>query len=230
LDKPLEDMDISFPSELSDWTGVESTAPNTREPVACKSGPLDLPTRPGDLTVEALSDSHSQATTQCPPEKDSPNAQQPQNGTSTPSSVVDRTKSILRFPVDLVRNLVNRFTLRPDHVTSSLDCNSAPIHPETLVVPQQPRKADNQSSIEIQWAIKSFEHANAHFRLLCSIDDPKSLRLTGVDNEIYEEFKTQFPDLQIDVISEDDLKSPESKAVSQKTDRHLTTFELLHNW
>ncbi|KAA0191847.1 hypothetical protein FBUS_10364 [Fasciolopsis buskii] len=71
-----------------------------------------------------------------------------------------------------------------------------------------------KSNIEIRWAIKSFEHAEAHFCLLCSVDDAKHLRLTGMDDEIYEQFENQFPDLKVDVLSEDDLKSPDSKAVS----------------
>ena len=49
-------------------------------------------------------------------------------------------------------------------------------------------------------------------QLLSSID-PKVLRLTKLDDQIYEEFKRCFSKLAIDILVEDDLKSKESKEV-----------------
>lgn len=43
--------------------------------------------------------------------------------------------------------------------------------------------------------------------------DPTALKLTKMDDEIYEEFRKDFPDLKIDVIKEDELKSAEAKEV-----------------
>ncbi|KAF8566022.1 hypothetical protein P879_08450 [Paragonimus westermani] len=71
----------------------------------------------------------------------------------------------------------------------------------------------NDPNIELQWAIKSYEHAETHFRLLCSVSDLTGLRLTRMDDVIYEEFNNTFPDLDVSVISEERLKSPESKVI-----------------
>lgn len=43
--------------------------------------------------------------------------------------------------------------------------------------------------------------------------DPTVLKLTKMDDEIYEEFRKDFPDLKIDAIKEDELKSAEAKEV-----------------
>ena len=37
-----------------------------------------------------------------------------------------------------------------------------------------------------------------------------------MDNEIYEEFRQDFPDFKVDVINEEDLKSVEAKEASFK--------------
>ncbi|TGZ58886.1 hypothetical protein CRM22_009383 [Opisthorchis felineus] len=71
----------------------------------------------------------------------------------------------------------------------------------------------NDPNIELQWAIRSYEHAETHFRLLCSVSDLAGLRLTRMDDQIYEEFGKVFPDLDVSILSEDQLKSPESKAL-----------------
>lgn len=44
--------------------------------------------------------------------------------------------------------------------------------------------------------------------------DPTALKLTKMDDEIYEEFRKDFPDLKIDIIKEDELKSAEAKEVN----------------
>nr|CAG4641321.1 EOG090X0HAI [Eulimnadia texana] len=68
----------------------------------------------------------------------------------------------------------------------------------------------NDSTIEALWAMKAFEHAEVYFNLLCSVD-PKLLKLTKVDNDIYKDFREQFPALDITKLTEDELKSPEAK-------------------
>lgn len=52
---------------------------------------------------------------------------------------------------------------------------------------------------------------NFVFQILCSVD-PKLLRLTPHDNQIYKAFKDTFPDIEVDKIDEDKLKSSEGKA------------------
>nr|CAG4648982.1 EOG090X0HAI [Polyphemus pediculus] len=68
----------------------------------------------------------------------------------------------------------------------------------------------NDSTIEELWAIKAFEHAEIYFNLLSSID-PKILRLTKLDDQIYKEFRALFPSLSVAVINQDEIKSPEAK-------------------
>lgn len=43
--------------------------------------------------------------------------------------------------------------------------------------------------------------------------DTKFLRLTPIDDEIYRHFREQFPDMKVDIISEDEIKSPSQKEV-----------------
>jgi hypothetical protein len=50
------------------------------------------------------------------------------------------------------------------------------------------------------------------FQLICSVD-PKLLRLTPHDDKIYKEFRRLFPDLQIEVLNEDDIKNDAFKIV-----------------
>jgi len=50
------------------------------------------------------------------------------------------------------------------------------------------------------------------FQLICSVD-PKSLKLTPYDDKIYNEFRRLFPDLKIDVLDEESIKSDASKIV-----------------
>ena len=69
----------------------------------------------------------------------------------------------------------------------------------------------NDGMVEELWAMKAVEHAEVHFNLLCSVD-PRQLHLTPYDNEIYEEFRRQFPDLDVSVVKEAELKSGEGKS------------------
>lgn len=51
---------------------------------------------------------------------------------------------------------------------------------------------------------------NIAFQILCSVD-PKLLRLTSHDDHIYQLFRDTFPNMKIDKIQEDELKSLEAK-------------------
>ncbi|XP_069677851.1 protein PBDC1 [Periplaneta americana] len=69
---------------------------------------------------------------------------------------------------------------------------------------------DNDPSVEAMWAMKAMEHAEVYFNILCSVD-PKFLKLTPHDDNIYKTFREEFPDLKVDKLDEDQLKSPEAK-------------------
>ncbi|XP_050294085.1 protein PBDC1 [Anthonomus grandis grandis] len=70
---------------------------------------------------------------------------------------------------------------------------------------------ENDQTVEALWAMKAYEHAEVYFNILCSVD-PKLLRLTPEDDLIYKLFREEFPNLDIKVIRESELKSPKEKA------------------
>ncbi|KAM0734834.1 Protein PBDC1 [Formica fusca] len=69
---------------------------------------------------------------------------------------------------------------------------------------------DNDPSVEAMWAMKAMEHAEVYFNILCSVD-PKLLRLTPHDENIYKAFRENFPNMKVDKIDEDEFKSPQQK-------------------
>lgn len=74
-----------------------------------------------------------------------------------------------------------------------------------------PNKFGNSADLELQWAMKAYHHAETYFNLIRSVD-PRLLKLTRLDDEIYEDFRKTFPNLKIDVLNEEEMKSPEGKA------------------
>ncbi|XP_075766944.1 protein PBDC1 isoform X2 [Pelodiscus sinensis] len=69
----------------------------------------------------------------------------------------------------------------------------------------------NDPNIEMIWAMKAYQHAEVYFNLISSVD-PKFLKLTKVDDQIYAEFRKSFGDLKIDVLDPEELKSEPAKA------------------
>ncbi|XP_053573927.1 protein PBDC1 [Bombina bombina] len=68
----------------------------------------------------------------------------------------------------------------------------------------------NDPNVEMIWAMKAYQHAEVYFNLISSVD-PRLLKLTRLDDVIYTTFREQFPELQIDVLDPDDLKSSAAK-------------------
>ncbi|KAM3924245.1 protein PBDC1 [Leptodactylus fuscus] len=68
----------------------------------------------------------------------------------------------------------------------------------------------NDPNVEMVWAMKAYQHAEVYFNLISSVD-PRLLKLTRLDDKIYTIFRSEFPDLRIDVIDPEDLKSPAAK-------------------
>ncbi|KAI9032295.1 putative polysaccharide biosynthesis protein [Hyaloraphidium curvatum] len=73
-----------------------------------------------------------------------------------------------------------------------------------------PETVENNPDIERQWAEKAFRHAETYMKLLSSLPAAK-LKLTPLDDDIYTNFRTTFPDLNVAVLDEEDLKSPAAK-------------------
>lgn len=71
-----------------------------------------------------------------------------------------------------------------------------------------PETAQNNEDVEHHWALKAMMHAETYFNMLTSL--PK-VKLTPNDDLLYSEFRASFPDLKIQDIVEDDLKSEEQK-------------------
>ncbi|XP_005812650.1 protein PBDC1 [Xiphophorus maculatus] len=68
----------------------------------------------------------------------------------------------------------------------------------------------NDPRLEAMWAMKAYNHAEVYFNLISSVD-PKFLKLTKVDDQIYLSFRETFKDLDVKRLKEEDLKSDEAK-------------------
>ncbi|VDN11608.1 unnamed protein product [Dibothriocephalus latus] len=66
----------------------------------------------------------------------------------------------------------------------------------------------------MSWAIAAYDHAETHFSLLCVVPDCRQLKLSANDDLIYKKFRQVFPDLEVERLTEDALKSPDQKEVS----------------
>ncbi|KAF8801203.1 DUF757-domain-containing protein [Phlegmacium glaucopus] len=79
-----------------------------------------------------------------------------------------------------------------------------------------PNNAQNLMEIEKQFAVKAVEQAQTYWNLLEKVN-PKDLKLTKIDDEIYEHTMKTFPELaepphdKLVKLDEDWMKSPEGK-------------------
>ncbi|CAG8456997.1 5844_t:CDS:2 [Paraglomus occultum] len=68
----------------------------------------------------------------------------------------------------------------------------------------------NLPDIETQWVVRATHHAETYFNIINSID-AKTFNLTKIDDEIYDDFMKTFPEVNLNDVDEDQLKSPEGK-------------------
>lgn len=61
--------------------------------------------------------------------------------------------------------------------------------------------------------------SNLPVQLISSVD-PKFLKLTKMDDQIYKEFREGFKDFEIKLLKEGDLKSDKAKAVGVNVSRY----------
>ncbi|KCV71832.1 hypothetical protein H696_01251 [Fonticula alba] len=73
-----------------------------------------------------------------------------------------------------------------------------------------PNALGNNQDIELAWAELAFKFAETHEKLLSRIDGSK-LRLTRIDDAIYEHFRKEFPDFDLSSVDDDILKGTEAK-------------------
>eukprot|EP00095_Tigriopus_kingsejongensis_P001969 maker-scaffold886_size84816-snap-gene-0.27 protein:Tk01969 transcript:maker-scaffold886_size84816-snap-gene-0.27-mRNA-1 annotation:"upf0368 protein cxorf26 homolog" len=81
---------------------------------------------------------------------------------------------------------------------------------DTLAQPAE--EFGNDSRVESLWAMKAMEHAEVYFNILCSVDPLSIPRLSPCDDDIYRQFREEFPTLKVDRMTEADLKSDQAKA------------------
>ncbi|KAJ5579812.1 Protein PBDC1 [Penicillium hispanicum] len=88
--------------------------------------------------------------------------------------------------------------------------------------PFDPEKAENLEDMEKQFAVKAVEHLMTYWAILEKVKGSQ-LRLTKMDDEIYESFKKEFPDFDpAATIDEDQMKS---KAGKEKWRNWVNQFE-----
>ncbi|KAJ3000861.1 polysaccharide biosynthesis domain containing protein 1 [Globomyces sp. JEL0801] len=64
----------------------------------------------------------------------------------------------------------------------------------------------------MHWAIKAIQHAETYFNLLTAFPSDK-IKLTKYDNQIYEAFRKEFPNMKIDIVQEiNDFKTEAAKS------------------
>ncbi|KZM19618.1 uncharacterized protein EKO05_0004343 [Ascochyta rabiei] len=74
-----------------------------------------------------------------------------------------------------------------------------------------PEQADNFEDIEKQFAVKVVQHMETYWNILEKVKG-STLRLTKIDDEIYEHFQKEFPDFDASAtINEDEMKSKAGK-------------------
>ncbi|KAH0559325.1 hypothetical protein GP486_004164 [Trichoglossum hirsutum] len=74
-----------------------------------------------------------------------------------------------------------------------------------------PDEAENLEDIEKQFAVKAVQHMSTYWGILEKVRGSK-LRLTKMDDDIYEHLKTEFPEFDpTETIDEDKMKSKSGK-------------------
>ncbi|KAL0945930.1 hypothetical protein HGRIS_012211 [Hohenbuehelia grisea] len=90
-----------------------------------------------------------------------------------------------------------------------------------------PQNAQNLMEIEKQFAVKAVEQAQTYWNLLEKVE-PKELKLTKLDDEIFEHVMKDFPELaeaphdKLTKIDEDWMKTPEGK---ERWRKFMNTYE-----
>ncbi|TQS31938.1 hypothetical protein Golomagni_07765 [Golovinomyces magnicellulatus] len=85
-----------------------------------------------------------------------------------------------------------------------------------------PEEAGNMEEMEQQFAVKVVQHLHTYWSILERVPG-SSLRLTKLDDEIYEHLKTEFPDFDpAATLNEDDMKS---KAGKERWRKFMMTYE-----
>jgi len=93
--------------------------------------------------------------------------------------------------------------------SSSFGVTPAQLNSDSLT----PDQLGNDPKLEEKWAEMAGKHAETYEKLLTAIKPKGKLRLTKIDDEIYSSFRAAFPQLKIDIVNEDQLKSATNKVL-----------------
>ncbi|KAI8054462.1 putative polysaccharide biosynthesis protein [Syncephalis plumigaleata] len=74
----------------------------------------------------------------------------------------------------------------------------------------KPEELGQLPEIEKQWAVKAMHHAETYMNLL-QVMDGANLRLTNIDDELLADFRTNFPDMDVRMLNEEDFKTEDAK-------------------
>ena len=67
----------------------------------------------------------------------------------------------------------------------------------------------NDPQVEMAWLSTAVRHMETYYKLITSVSLPRDIKLTANDDLIYETFKQQFPDLNVEFLTEESIKSAE---------------------
>lgn len=84
--------------------------------------------------------------------------------------------------------------------------------PELSAVEQLTRPAEefvNDAAVETAWLSTAVRHMETYYKLISSVKPLSEFRLTSQDDFIYEAFTKAFPDLNVESLTEESIKSEE---------------------
>merc|ERR1711990_1156557 len=68
----------------------------------------------------------------------------------------------------------------------------------------------NTQDVEAAWAARAFQQAEIHMKLLTAVG-PERMKFTQIDQELYDSFRENFPDFNIETVDEESMKNKEGK-------------------
>ena len=60
-------------------------------------------------------------------------------------------------------------------------------------------------NISAAWAARAFQQAEIHMKLLTAVG-PERMKFTQIDQELYDSFRENFPDFNIETVDEESMK------------------------
>eukprot|EP00033_Pygsuia_biforma_P002829 GCRY01003123.1.p1 GENE.GCRY01003123.1~~GCRY01003123.1.p1 ORF type:complete len:150 (-),score=33.31 GCRY01003123.1:79-528(-) len=82
---------------------------------------------------------------------------------------------------------------------------------EILSAEKQAKNYVNDAEVEERWAFTAFTYAETHEKMLENTPNAKELKLTPIDEDMYSAFRKNFPNMDIGIVNEDEMKNEEGK-------------------